>query len=139
MHIGLAYASLLSERIAHLNGGVFYLRNEDTDDKREIENAAHIIIDGIKRFGIQVDEGNIGPNYTDVGAYGPYTQSERGLIYQTYAKDLLARGLAYPCFLSEEETASIREEQTLAKQSMGIYGSYSPWRMATMEEVEKAL
>lgn len=139
MHIGLAYASLLSERIAHLNGGVFYLRNEDTDDKREIENAAHIIIDGIKKFGIQVDEGIIGPNYADIGAYGPYTQSERGSIYQTYVKDLLARGLAYPCFLSEEESATIREDQNLSKQPLGIYGSYSPWRVATLEEVQKAL
>jgi glutamyl-tRNA synthetase len=122
-----------------MNEGVFYFRNEDTDDKREILNAAHIIIDGIKKFGIEIDEGIIGPDYADVGAYAPYTQSERGLIYQTYAKDLLARGLAYPCFLSEEETTTIREEQTLAKQPMGIYGSYSPWRVATFEEVQRAL
>ncbi len=122
-----------------MNGGVFYFRNEDTDDKRELENAAHIIIDGIKRFGIQIDEGIIGPDYADVGAYGPYTQSERGLIYQTYVKDLLARGLAYPCFLSEEESAQIREEQNLSKQPLGIYGSYSPWRVATLEEVQVAL
>ncbi len=139
LHIGTVYAALLSERIAHLNGGVLYFRNEDTDSKREIENAAHIIIDGIKKFGIEVDEGIIGPHYEEVGSYWPYTQSERGPIYQTYAKDLIARGLAYPCFLSEEEMATIREEQTLAKQPMGIYGSYSPWRVATFEEVQRAL
>lgn len=74
-----------------------------------------------------------------MGSYGPYTQSERGPIYQTYAKSLLVRGLAYPCFLTEEETAAIREEQNLAKQPLGIYGSYSPWRIATLEEIEKAL
>ena len=118
---------------------MFYFRNEDTDDKREIENAAHIIIDGIKKFGIQIDEGIIGSDYADIGAYGPYTQSERGLIYQTYAKDLIARGLAYPCFLSEEEMKVIREEQALTKQPLGIYGSYSPWRVATLEEVQKVL
>lgn len=91
MHIGLAYASLLSERIAHLNDGIFYLRNEDTDNKREMENAARIIVDGLKKFDIQIDEGGVGANGADIGAYGPYTQSLRGSIYQTYARDLILR------------------------------------------------
>lgn len=139
LHIGTVYTSLLSERIAHRNSGIFYLRNEDTDDKREIENAARIIIDGIKRFGIQIDEGGIGPDYSDIGSYGPYTQSQRGPIYQTYVRELVARGMAYPCFLSESEIGEMRAEQTAAAQPMGIYGSYSPWRSATLEEVQKAL
>lgn len=139
LHIGTVYASLLSERIAHLNSWVFYLRNEDTDDKREIENAAQIIIDGIKKFGIHIDEGGIGPEYSDIGSYGPYTQSKRGPIYQTYVRELVARGMAYPCFLSESEISEMRAEQTAAAQPMGIYGSYSPWRSATLEEVQKAL
>lgn len=139
MHIGLAYASLLSERIAHLNDGIFYLRNEDTDSKRELENAARIIVDGLKKFDIRIDEGGIGPDGADIGSYGPYTQSLRGAIYQTYVRDLVARGLAYPCFLSEAESAEIRAEQEIAKQPLGIYGSYSPWRSATLEEVQAAL
>lgn len=114
MHIGLAYASLLSERIAHLNGGIFYLRNEDTDDKREMENAVRIIVEGLKKFDIRIDEGGIGPDGADIGAYGPYTQSLRGPIYQTYARDLVSRGLAYPCFLDEDEIEHIRAEQTSA-------------------------
>ncbi|MDD5377227.1 MAG: glutamate--tRNA ligase family protein [Candidatus Gracilibacteria bacterium] len=139
LHIGTVYTALLSERIAHLNDGVFYFRNEDTDDKREIENAAEIMVDGIKRFGIRMDEGGIGPDHSDIGAYGPYSQSKRGPIYATYVKELVARGMAYPCFLGETEMAAIREEQTIAKQPMGIYGSYSPWRVATLEEVQKAI
>lgn len=139
LHIGTVYMALFSERFAHLNGGTFYLRNEDTDDKREIENAARIIVDGIKRFGIWIDEGGVAPDYSDVGDYGPYSQSARGPIYQTYVKELVAQGMAYPCFLGEEEMAAIREEQNLSKQPMGIYGSYSPWRVATLEEVQKAL
>lgn len=139
LHIGTVYTALLSERIAHLNNGVFYIRNEDTDDKREIANAAEIMVNGLKKFGIQMDEGGIGPAHTDIGAYGPYSQSERGPIYQTYVKELVARGMAYPCFLSEAEMTATREEQTLAKQPLGIYGSYSPWRMATLEEVQKAI
>lgn len=139
MHIGLAYVSLLSERIAHLNGGIFYLRNEDTDSKRELENAVRIIVEGLKKFDILIDEGGIGPNGEDIGSYGPYTQSLRGPIYQTYVRDLVARGMAYPCFLGESESAEIRAEQNLAKQPLGIYGSYSPWRVATLEEVQAAL
>ncbi|MDD5198113.1 MAG: glutamate--tRNA ligase family protein [Candidatus Gracilibacteria bacterium] len=139
LHIGTVYTALLSERIAHLNGGVFYIRNEDTDDKREIENAAHIMVDGIRKFGIQIDEGGIGPDHSDMGSYGPYSQSKRGAIYQAYVKELVVRGMAYPCFLSEEESTTIREEQTIAKQPLGIYGSYSPWRVATLEEVQTAL
>lgn len=139
LHIGTVYTALLSERIAHLNGGVFYIRNEDTDDKREIENAAEIMVDGLKRFGIQMDEGGIGPDHSDIGAYGPYSQSKRGPIYATYVKELVAHGMAYPCFLGEAEMTAIREEQTIAKQPLGIYGSYSPWRVATLEEIETAL
>lgn len=139
LHIGTVYTALLSERIAHLRDGIFYIRNEDTDDKREIENAAHIMVDGIRKFGIRIDEGGIGPNHSDVGSYGPYSQSKRGDVYQTYVKELVVRGRAYPCFLNETEMMAIREEQTLAKQPLGIYGSYSPWREATPEEVQIAL
>ncbi|NCP76549.1 glutamate--tRNA ligase [Candidatus Gracilibacteria bacterium] len=139
LHIGGVYTSLLSERIAHLNSGIFYLRVEDTDDKREIENGVYMITEGLAKFGITIDEGPIGKDGADVGSYGPYTQSKRGSIYQTYVKELVARGMAYPCFLSESESVAIREEQTLAKQPLGIYGSYSPWRVATLEEVTEAL
>lgn len=139
LHIGGVYTSLLSERIAHLNSGVFYLRVEDTDDKREIENGVSMITEGLANFRITIDEGPIGPGGADVGVYGPYTQSLRGAIYQTYVRDLVARGMAYPCFLGETESAEIRAEQTLAKQPLGIYGSYSPWRVATLEEVQEAL
>ncbi|MDD2892097.1 MAG: glutamate--tRNA ligase family protein [Candidatus Gracilibacteria bacterium] len=139
LHIGGVYTSLLSERIAHLNDGVFYLRVEDTDDKREIENGVSMITEGLAKFGITIDEGPIGLGSADIGSYGPYTQSKRGSIYQTYIKELVARGIAYPCFLTEEESAAIREEQNLAKQPLGIYGSYSPWRSATLEEVRAAI
>lgn len=91
LHIGTVSTAMLSERIAHLNSGVFYIRNEDTDDKREVANAAEIMVNGLKKFGIEMDEGGIGPDHTDIGAYGPYSQSERGSIYQTYVKELLAQ------------------------------------------------
>lgn len=139
LHIGAIYTSLFSELFAHLNGGIFYIRNEDTDDKREIVDAAKLIVDGLGKFKIPMDEGPIGANYVDIGEYGPYSQSDRGDIYQTYVKDLIIRNLAYPCFLSEEQSANIREEQSALNQPLGIYGSYSPWRSATLEEVKEAL
>lgn len=90
LHIGTTFTALLGERIAHLNGGIFYYRSEDTDAKREIEGAVQLMISGLQRFGIQIDEGPLGANEGDVGAYGPYTQSLRKDIYQVFAKKLIA-------------------------------------------------
>lgn len=139
LHIGGIYTTLLNERLVHQAGGLMYLRIEDTDQEREIENGVKMITDGIKTFGIPLDEGPIGENGADVGAYGPYTQSKREMIYKTFARELVLKGLAYPCFLSQEEMDTIREDQSAAKQPPGIYGSYSIWRSASIEEVEEAL
>ena len=97
------------------------------------------MINGLKIFGIAIDEGPLGPDESDIGDYGPYTQSKRKDIYQTFARLLVEKGLVYPCFLTAEEMEAIREEQTACKQPPGIYGSYSPWRSATFEEVKAAL
>lgn len=137
LHIGTVFTAFVNERIAHGAGGTFYLRIEDTDDKREVENAARDILEGLKRFGIGFDEGAIGPDGADVGAYGPYTQSRRARFYHACAKDLVRRGLAYPCFLSEKELEDIRAAQQEAKQPLGVYGRYAANRELPMEEVEK--
>ena len=93
MHIGNLYVALANERIAHQSGGVFYLRIEDTDDKRKVEGAVEVIHTSLKYFGVAFDEG------ADLcGDYGPYYQRQRAEIYHAYAKDLIRRGLAYPCF-----------------------------------------
>lgn len=139
LHIGGVFTALLNERLAHLNGGVFYYRTEDTDDKREVVGAVGLMINGLKQFGIAIDEGPLGPDESDVGEYGPYTQSRRIDIYHAFARLLVEKGLAYPCFLTTEEMAVIREEQTACKQPPGIYGSYSLWRSATLEEIQAAL
>ncbi len=106
VHFGGLFPSTVGERLAHQSGGVFYLRIEDTDAKREVEGAAEGLIKTLAKYGINFDEGAIldeNGNITDKGEYGPYKQSQRGPIYQTFAKQLVREGKAYPCFTTEEE------------------------------------
>ena len=106
VHFGGLFPSTVGERLAHQSGGVFYLRIEDTDAKREVEGAAEGLIKTLAKYGVHFDEGAIldeNGNISDFGAYGPYKQSLRGHIYQVYAKKLVCEGKAYPCFTTEEE------------------------------------
>ena len=126
IHLGNLYGAFVDERLAHQSSGVFYLRIEDTDDKRFVENAVETIISSLVFFGIKFDEGVT--EHGDVGSYGDYTQSHRGEIYRFYAKKLLAEGKAYPCFLTEEEISAIREKQEKEKIAPGIYAGWSKYR-----------
>ena len=126
IHLGNLYGAFVDERLAHQSNGVFYLRIEDTDDKRFVENAVETIISSLAFFGIKLDEGVT--EHGDVGSYGDYTQSHRGEIYRFYAKKLLAEGKAYPCFLTEEEISEIREKQEKEKIAPGIYAGWSKYR-----------
>lgn len=126
IHLGNLYGAFVDERLAHQSGGIFYLRIEDTDDKRFVENAVETIISSLAFFDIRFDEG-VTEN-GDIGNYGDYTQSHRGEIYRCFAKKLLAEGKAYPCFLSEEEISAIREKQEAEKLAPGIYAGWSKYR-----------
>ena len=137
IHLGNLYGAFVDERLAHQSGGVFYLRIEDTDDKRYVEGAVDIIINSLRFFGIDFDEG-AGLD-GDTGAYGDYTQSRRGPIYQCFAKKLVAEGKAYPCFMTEEEITEIRAEQEANKVNPGIYGRYAKSRQLSLEEIEEKL
>ena len=134
IHLGNLYGAFVDERLAHQSGGVFYLRIEDTDDKRFVDGAVKIIIDSLRFFGISFDEG-AGLD-GDTGAYGNYTQSKRGEIYASFAKKLVREGKAYPCFLTEEEITAIRSRQESEKQNPGIYGEFAAHRNLSLEEVE---
>ena len=137
IHLGNLYGAFVDERLAHQSDGVFFLRIEDTDDKREVEGAVEIIINSLRFFGINFDEG--ASMEGDIGKYGDYTQSHRGPIYQCFAKKLVSEGKAYPCFLSEEEIAEIREEQQAIKANPGIYGKWARSRNLTLEEIESKI
>lgn len=137
IHLGNLYGAFVDERLAHQSRGVFYLRIEDTDDKRYVEGAVETIINSLRYFDISFDEG--ASLEGDRGSYGDYTQSHRGEIYQTFAKELVSRGHAYPCFLTEAEIGEIRKKQESEKLTPGIYGMFSPYRDASLEEVERLL
>ena len=136
-HIGGVFAALTAERIAKKSEGVFYLRIEDTDQKREVEGAISDTIKTMHNFNIDFDEGMVN-DYDEKGDYGPYKQSKRGEIYKTFAKELVEKGLAYPCFCSEEEISKIREEQTSLKENPGYYGKWAKCRnLSVHDAVEK--
>ena len=137
IHLGNLYGAFVDERLAHQSGGAFFLRIEDTDDKRYVEGAVETIIDSLAFFDINFDEGATKDG--DIGDYGDYTQSHRGEIYAAFAKKLVEQGDAYPCFLTEEEIAEIRSKQEAAKGNPGIYGEFAPYRDVTSEEAAKLI
>ncbi len=139
IHLGNLYSALADERIAHKNGGVFYLRIEDTDEKRKVDGAVETIINALRYFNIEFDEGAGFDDSNGQNAYGPYFQRQRVEIYHTYAKSLVQRGLAYPCFCSEEELEAVRQKQENDKVLTGYYGEYAACRSLTMEQIKDKL
>lgn len=135
LHFGGLYAGFASKLTADTTGGVFMLRIEDTDKKREVEDGVTGIVTGLKAFGVDPDEGVTGFN-TEYGDYGPYTQSQRRDIYRTFAKKLMEEGKAYPCFCTPEDLDEIRAKQE-NEDIKGYYGSYAKCRDLTDEEIIK--
>ncbi len=140
LHIGGIYTALISERIAHQSDGVFFLRIEDTDKTREVSNGTAQIINALKEFGLSTDEGPQSESIClNSGKYGPYKQSERVDIYLTFAKHLLEKGLAYPCFCTKDELETLRKEQESNKIRPGYYGKWARHRDAGLKEIEDNL
>lgn len=135
LHLGTLFAALVNRITATSSGGVFYTRIEDTDKKREIEGGIADIIDGLNRFGITIDEGFTAADKEE-GNYGPYKQSLRAEIYQTYAKDLIKKGLAYPCFCTAEELDSVRKIQEEKKIRTGYHGEWAKHRDISFEDAK---
>ena len=134
IHIGSLYTAFICNQFAKETNGVYFLRIEDTDQKRKIDNGINLMLNDLKKFNINFDEGpDIG------GIYGPYIQSERREIYQTFAKDLISKGLAYPCFMSEDEIKEIREKQSANKERIGIYGKHAKDRDLSYDEVKNRI
>ncbi len=134
VHIGGLYQSLIAKKLADQTNGVFFLRIEDTDQKREVENGITDIVNSLKEFEIKPDEGMISEN-EEKGKYGPYKQSLRKEIYQAYAKFLIEQGKAYPCFCPPEDVEEIRKKQEMAKVRPGYYGVWAKCRNNTVEEM----
>ena len=133
IHLGNLFVAIANERIAHQSEGTMYLRIEDTDLKRKVEGAVDAVKNALRYFDIRFDEGAEIEGATN--AYGPYYQRERAEIYHAYVKDLIKRGLAYPCFCTEDELSALREKQTAEKKITGYYGEYAACRNLTEEEI----
>jgi len=136
IHLGNLFMALVNQRLAEQSGGIFFLRIEDTDKKREVEGAVPDLIQVLGYYGIEFGEG---ASLEKPGEYGPYFQSERRKIYRTFARKLVLEGKAYPCFLSEYQLDGIRASQEASKELPGIYGSYAEWRGADPEMILKMI
>ena len=138
VHIGGLYQALVARTVAKKTNGVFFLRVEDTDQKREIENGVTGIVNSLKDFDMEPDEGMISDT-EEIGNYGPYKQSLRKDIYQSYAKYLLEQGKAYPCFATPEELEEMRVKQEAAKVRTGYYGVWAKYRNLSLDEMAEKI
>ena len=133
VHMGSLLASFISSKAAKDTDGIFYLRIEDTDQKREVENGIEGIVDDLNNFKINIDEGALSRDKS-IGNYGPYIQSERKEIYHAFIKYLIEKGLAYPCFCSEERIEETRKMQEATKARIGYYGRYAVCRNIKLDD-----
>lgn len=133
VHMGSLLASFIERKAAKDTNGIFYLRIEDTDQERKVENGIEGITTDLKNFGITIDEGALSET-EEIGAYGPYIQSKRKEIYDAFIKYFLENGMAYPCFCSKEELDNIRNAQEKRKDRIGYYGRYAKCRKIPIED-----
>ena len=138
LHIGGVFTAMVAERAAHTTGGTIILRIEDTDKKREVEGGVDLIVRGLQDFGIRFDEGATGSD-SEQGDYGPYTQSLRKELYHVFCKDLVEKGLAYPCFCTGEELEALRAKQEAEGATPGYWGEAAVCRTRSLEETEQLL
>ncbi|MFW6016962.1 MAG: glutamate--tRNA ligase, partial [bacterium] len=131
IHFGGLFTSFVGNVVARQSGGIQILRIEDTDQKRKIDKGVDLIINGLKNFDIDFDE------YPGKGDYGPYIQSQRKDIYQAYAKYLVEKGRAYPCFCSPEKLENDKKQQEANKELIGYYGPYAHCRNLSYKEIEQ--
>ena len=139
IHLGNLYSAMAGERLAHRSGGVFYLRIEDTDNKRKVDGAVESVISSLDYFNIKFDEGAEVDRQAGNILYGPFYQRQRAEIYQTFVKDLVKKGLAYPCFCSEDDINAIRQIQTDEKIDIGYYGKWAKCRDLSFEDIEERI
>lgn len=134
LHFGNLFTCMVSYKTAKTTDGVFYVRVEDTDQKRKVEGAIDVMLKGLSVYGINADEGVVGDE-KEIGDYGPYYQSARVEIYQTYAKALVEQGLAYPCFCSADELDEIRTAQE-NESIKGYWGKWAKCRDLSFEQIK---
>ncbi len=138
VHIGTIFTAQICQFVAQQSSGVYMLRIEDTDKKREVEGAKRLIAAQLEAFEVPADEG-LQADGTQAGSYGPYVQSERWELYMSFALELLDSGRAYPCFATAEELQAAVADQQAKKLRPGYYGEWALWRDRSDEEITAAL
>ena len=138
VHIGGIFTAMICQYVADQSSGVYILRIEDTDKKREVAGAKDLIATQLQNFSVAADEG-LQADGSSRGSYGPYVQSERQDLYLAYAVELLKNGRAYPCFATSDELEAAVKDQQASKMRPGYYGKWALWRDRSDEDVEAAL
>ena len=138
VHMGHLLTFFIASKVVRDTNGVFYLRIEDTDDKRTIKDGISGILRDLDYFDIKIDEGPISEN-EEIGNYGPYIQTKRLDIYHVYAKYMIENDLAYPCFCTEKEITNLRENQEAKHERIGYYGKYAKCRCMSIDEAYKRI
>ena len=133
LHTGSLFAATISHKLANQSQGVFYIRLEDTDQKREIEGSGKSLVDQLIKFGVVPSEGYFGDDL-EKGNYGPYVQSARANLYKVIIKYMITQNMVYPCFCSAESLTKMREEQSARKENFGYYGKYAKCSFLSVEE-----
>lgn len=133
LHTGSLFTAFLGQKVAKQTGGIFYVRLEDTDQKREISGTGLELLEQLAKFGVVPDEGYLGS--FEKGNYGPYAQSKRADIYKTVIKQMVIDGKAYPCFCSSEKLSEMRALQEANKELTGYYGHYATCAHLSTEEM----
>lgn len=137
LHIGGLMQCMFHQMLTKTPTSSFYLRLEDTDQKREIEDAGDMLYKTLLEFGVEPTEGYRG-NLEEKGIYGPYVQSERLNIYHSFAKYLVSIGRAFPCFcskLEDKEDIVAKREQEIEQNNDTI--DHDCCRNLTLEEIEE--
>ena len=138
LHLGTAYGALIDSLTAYKTNGIYYMRLEDTDQKREIENAGQIAYDMLCYYDITPDEGYAGDNAPEIGNYGSYVQSQRVEIYHTFAKHLVSIGRAFPCFCEKSDSKQdILDRRNEQLENADDIESKDPCRNLTYEQIEQ--
>ena len=138
IHMGNLLSAFIARKIAKDTNGIFYLRIEDTDNKRKVDNGITKILQDLANFSIIPDEGVVEED-KQIGNYGPYIQSQRKQIYDVYAKYMIENDLAYPCFCTEEQLENIRTNQEQKKERIGYYSKYATCRNLSIDEAYKRI
>lgn len=137
LHTGSLFAALISSKFAYQSDGVFFIRLEDTDQKREIAGSGASLVSQLAAFGVYPHEGYLGDNL-EKGNYGPYVQSQRAKIYKSVIKQMIINNQAYPCFCSADDLSAMRKQQDERKENFGYYGEYAKCSKLSPEEaIEK--